>query len=90
MIYSRASYRRRYNKLSAQQQERVDTAISRFSQAIGKPHFHGGLAARAFGRYIEFRAGLDLRILALPEQDDWFLVCVGDHDELRAYCKGNA
>jgi hypothetical protein len=67
----------------------VDAAIRRFSETIGKPHLHQGLAPRAFGRYIEFRAGLDLRILALPEQGDWFLVCVGKHDELRAYCKGN-
>jgi hypothetical protein len=89
MIYSRPSYQRRYKKLSAQQRERVDVAILRFSQTIGKPHEHGGLAPRSFGRFIEFRAGLDLRILALPEHGDWFLVCVGSHDEVRAYSKGN-
>jgi hypothetical protein len=38
---------------------------------------------------LEFRAGLDVRILALPESGDFFLVCVGDHEELRAFVKNN-
>ena len=89
MIYARSSYERRYKKLSPPQQLRVDRAITRFSAAVGQPHQHSGIGLRPFGRYLEFRAGIDLRILALPESGDFFLVCVGDHDTIKAYVKAN-
>ena len=89
MIYTGSGFERRYKKLSRQQQARVDTAIGRFEISIGKPHEHSGMGMRPFGRYVEFRAGLDLRILALAESGDWFLMCVGNHDEIRAYVKNN-
>lgn len=89
MIYSRPGFERRYKKLSAGQQQRVDGAVQRFAASIGNPHGHSGLSMRGFGRYLEFRAGLELRILALPESGDFFLMCVGDHDEIRSYVKNN-
>ena len=89
MIYTRTSFDRRYKKLSPRERARVDSAISRFASVLGRPHEHAGIGVRPFGRYLEFRAGLDLRILALPESGDFFLVCVGDHDSIRAYVKGS-
>ncbi len=89
MIYQRPSFERRYQKLSSQQRARVDVAVQRFEQSVGRPHQQGGLGLRPFGRYLEFRAGLHVRVLALPESGDFFLVCVGDHDEIRAYVRGN-
>ena len=89
MIYVRAGFERRYKKLSPQQRARVDAAVARFEQSVGKPHQHAGIGLRPFGQYLEFRAGLDLRILAIGEGGDWFLMCVGDHDEIRAYVKSN-
>jgi hypothetical protein len=89
VIYQRPSFERRYKKLSPHQRARVDAAIARFQSAVGRPHEHAGIGIRPFGRYLEFRAGLDLRILALPEGGDFFLVCVGNHDEIRAYVKGD-
>ena len=89
MIYRRTSFERRYQKLSVHQRARVDAAIRRFESSVGRPHEHGGLGLRPFGRYLEFRAGLDLRLLVLPEGGDFFLVCVGNHDAVRAYLKGN-
>jgi hypothetical protein len=89
MIYVRAGFERRYKRLSPQQQSRVDSAVLRFQEAVGKPHAHSGIGLRPFGRYLEFRAGLQLRILAIAEAGDWFLVCVGDHDDIRAYVKNN-
>jgi hypothetical protein len=68
----------------------VDAAIAKFQQSLGKPRQHSGLGVRPFGRYLEFRTGLHLRILTIAEGGDWFLVCVGDHDEVRAYIKNNA
>ena len=89
MIYVRAGFVRRYKRLSPLQQSRVDSAVLRFHDAVGKPHAHSGIGLRPFGRYLEFRAGLHLRILTIAETGDWFLVCVGDHDEIRAYVKCN-
>ena len=87
MIYQRPGFGRRYKRLSPQERARVDSAIQRFQDSFGRPHAHGGIGMRPFGRYLEFRAGLDLRILALPESGDFFLVCVGNHNEVRAYIK---
>ena len=84
MIYQRPSFERRYKKLSNSQRAAVDTAIARFESVLGRPHLHGGIGLRPFGRYLEFRAGLSLRVLALPDSGDHFLVCVGNHYEIRA------
>jgi hypothetical protein len=89
MIFHRSGFERRYKELTRQQQARVNAAVRGFEQAIGRPHQHSALPLRPFGRYLEFRAGLDLRILALAEEGDWFLMCVGNHDAIRAYVKGN-
>jgi hypothetical protein len=89
MIYYQPGFARRYQKLSPHQRSRVDYALRRFQDAFGNPHLHAGIGLRPFGRYLEFRAGLDLRILVLAEQGDLFLVCVGSHDEIRAYVRGN-
>lgn len=89
MIYAQPSFERRYKKLNPQIRARVDRAVGHFEESVGRPHQHGGIGLRPFGRYLEFRAGLDVRILALPESGDFFLVCVGDHEEVRAYVKNN-
>ena len=89
MIYERPSFERRYKKLSSQQRARVDAAIAGFAGAVGQPHAHGGIGLRPFGRFLEFRAGLDLRILAVAESGDFFLVCVGSHKEIRTFVKCN-
>ena len=89
MIYTRPGFERRYRKLSAAQQAKVDGAVGRFQEAVGRPHVHSGIGLRPFGRFLEFRAGLDLRILVLPEGGDWFLVCVGGHDDVRGFVRNN-
>lgn len=89
MIYYRPGFERRYKRLSPHHRSRVDKAVIRFQEAVGKPHQHAGIGLRPFGRYLEFRAGLELRILALPESGDFFLMFVGGHDQVRAYVKDN-
>jgi hypothetical protein len=89
MIFREPGFDRRYKKLSPQVQARVDAAVLRFETVVGHPHQHGGIGLRPFGRYLEFRAGLHLRILALPEFGDFFLMCVGNHETIRAYVKQN-
>jgi len=89
MIYHRPGFERRYKKLTPMQRSRVDAAVTRFAEKIGRPHEHSGIGVRGFGRYVEFRAGIDLRILALAESGDFFLMCVGNHNEVRAYLRHN-
>ena len=89
MIYYQPGFERRYKKRTPQQRSRVDAAVARFEEKIGRPHEHSGVSPRGFGRYVEFRAGLELRMLALAEGGDFFLMCVGNHDELRAYVRSN-
>ena len=88
MILTRPSYDRAFGKLSPQQQARVAAAVARLEKSFGRPHLHGGIGLRPFGRYFEFRAGLDLRILFIPFEGDLVLVTVGNHDQIRAFIKG--
>lgn len=38
----------------------VNAAIARLESVFGRPHLHSGIGLRPFGKYFEFRAGLDL------------------------------
>ncbi|PYJ80046.1 MAG: hypothetical protein DME22_24595 [Verrucomicrobia bacterium] len=88
MILTRPSYDRAFKKLSAQQQSRVNHAVGRLEPAFGRPHLHAGIGLRPFGKFFEFRAGLDLRILFVPFAGDLILVTVGNHDHIRRFVKG--
>lgn len=89
MIYTRPRYERALHSLTSQQQAAVNAVVARLGSAFGHPHRHSSLGIRAFGKYFEFRAGLDLRILFLPEGGDLFLCFVGNHNQIRAFIRGN-
>lgn len=89
MIYRLASYDRAFHKLTEAQQAAVQAAIGRAERIFGRPHLHAGSGLRPFGRYLEFRAGLKLRVLFLPQRGDLFLVTVGNHDQVAAYLRSN-
>ncbi len=89
MIYWQPSFTRRYNRLTPQNRARVDAAVARLQDAFGRPHLHAGVGIRPFGRYLELRVGLALRVLFLPESGDLFLMCVGNHEEIRSCVRGN-
>lgn len=89
MICIRPRYERAFHLLTPQQQAAVNAAVARLGSAFGRPHRHSSLGIRAFGRYFEFRAGLDLRILFLPEGGDLFLCFVGNHNQIRAFIREN-
>jgi hypothetical protein len=63
VIFTRPKFDRAYRSLPAQQQAAVKAAIARVEPVFGRPHLHSGIGLRPFGKYFEFRAGLDLRIL---------------------------
>ena len=87
MIYTRPKFDRSFRSLTPPQQSAVKAAIVRLESSFGRPHLHSGIGLRPFGKYFEFRAGLGLRILFLPEGGDLHLCCVGNHDQVRAYIK---
>lgn len=87
MIYSRPKFDRAFRSLSAQQSASVNAAISRLESVFGRPHLHSGIGLRPFGKYFEFRAGLDLRVLFLPEGGDLHLCFVGNHNQVRAFIR---
>jgi hypothetical protein len=89
VIYIRPRYERAFQSLSPRQQSAVNSAVGRLESVFGHPHQHSSLGIRAFGRYFELRAGLDLRILFLPEGGDLFLCFVGNHDQVRSFIRGN-
>jgi hypothetical protein len=86
VIFTRPKFNRAWRSLTAQQQAAV-AAIARVEPAFGRPHLHSGLGLRPFGKYFEFRAGLELRILFLAEGGDLHLCFVGNHNQVRAFIK---
>jgi hypothetical protein len=89
VIYSLPSFDRARRRLSPVQESALGVGLRRLEASFGRPHLHGGLGLRSFGRYFEFRVGLQLRGLFLADSGDIFLVTVGTHDDLRNYLKNN-
>ncbi len=88
-IYQRPAFVRAIKKRPAAEQEQIRQRARRVAEVIGDPHAHSGLGLRPFGRYFEFRLGLQIRCLFLLEGGDMHLVMVGSHDELSAYIRDN-
>ena len=76
MIYTLPSFDRARKQLSAAQASDLAAAVARLGASFGRPHLHAGLGLRPFGRYFEFRVGLRLRALFLPDAGDLFLVTI--------------
>jgi hypothetical protein len=83
------SFERAFRRLTRAQQAAVNAVLRRLPGAFGHPHRHAGLGLRPFGRYFECRAGLGLRVLSLLDEGEFFLVTVGNHDQVRSYIKNN-
>jgi hypothetical protein len=88
-IYQRPAFVRALKKRPAADQEQIRQRARRVAEVIGNPHAHSGLGVRPFGRYFEFRVGLQTRCLFLLDGGDMHLVLVGTHDELSVYIRNN-
>lgn len=70
--------------LSAEEHLRVEAALVRLQHIWGAPHQHTGLSIRSLpGRYLECRAGLDIRIVFRVSFDGLEIVLAGNHDDVR-------
>ena len=75
-------------KLSDEEYARVEEALVRLQNIWGAPHQHTGLSIRSLpGRYLECRAGLDLRIVFRVSFDGLELVLAGNHDDVRRHLR---
>ena len=88
-VFTLPSFDRAFKKLTSQDQAQVREAATQLPAAFGKPHVHAGLGLRGLGPFLEFRAGLKLRVLFRVNRGDAVLVTVGDHDDIRRYVKEN-
>lgn len=88
-IYQRPAFIRALRKLPEATQERARLRARQAAAVFGHPHQHAGIGLRSFGRYFEFRIGLDLRCLFLIEAGDMHLVIVGDHNAIAGYVRNN-
>lgn len=89
MIVVRPAFQRAAKRLSRAQKDAVNAAIERLPAVFGHPHQHSGAGLRPFGRYLELRVGLGLRILFLAEGGDLHLCTVGNHNAVRANMRTN-
>lgn len=70
--------------LSAEEHLRVEAVLVRLQHIWGAPYQHTGLSIRSLpGRYLECRAGLDIRIVFRVSFDGLEIVLAGNHDDVR-------
>jgi hypothetical protein len=62
-IFEKSSFERAFKKLTPDQKAAVRQALIRLPDSVGKPQLHAGLGIRSFGKYLECRAGLKIRVL---------------------------
>ena len=88
-IFTRASYDRAFKKLTGPEKAAINAAVSRLPGCVGRPHTHSGVGIRRVGKYLECRAGLQLRILFYLFEGDIFLATIGNHSDIARYVKEN-
>jgi hypothetical protein len=88
-VFAKPSLTRAFKKLNPQKQAAVTASIAGLPDAVERPHLHSGIGIRPFGRYLECRAGLDLRILFYLLDGDIILATTGNHDAIARYVKDN-
>jgi hypothetical protein len=69
----------------------INQRIMELVQAFGKPHEHAGLGVRRLeGNAFEFRISRGLRVIFLFLKPLTLrMIMVGNHDDVRAWCKEN-
>jgi len=64
----------------------VAASMAQAAEGFGKPHVHAGTGIRRLANNLfECRAGLELRLLFMRDQDALIFVFAGTHDEVQDY-----
>lgn len=79
---------RRLRELSRKERAECLLALCELPEAFGKPHAHAGIGIRKLGKKLfECRAGLAFRFLFLDCPEEFYVLFVGSHDEVRKVLK---
>lgn len=81
-----SSFERAIKRLSSQEKERLKKALEQFNDFLLTGRFPYGLRFKKINKdKYEFRVDLRLRVVVKEEKDVFYLVLVGDHNEIRRY-----
>jgi len=87
-IIALPSFARSAKKLSSTDKDQLVEALEQFNNFIfiGELPFGLGFKKIGQGKY-ELRVGLRLRIVVKAESDTYYLVFIGNHDEVKKYLR---
>ncbi|OIO35015.1 MAG: hypothetical protein AUJ74_07835 [Candidatus Omnitrophica bacterium CG1_02_44_16] len=82
------SFERSLRKLALPQRKQVAESLEAFNLFLLSGEFAPGFGFKKINcdKY-EFRAGLHLRVIVKREEDVFYLVLVGDHDDVKRYLR---
>jgi len=82
------TFERSLKKLGPVEKAQLKESLDQFKDFVYKGVAPTGLGFKKLDHGIyEFRAGLRLRVLVLAEEDSYYLVLTGNHDEIRRYLR---
>lgn len=89
-LFILSSFERSVKSLTAEQKELLGKGLESFNQYLltGQSSYGFRLKKINHDKY-EFRINIRLRIILKKDDDGYYLVLVGDHNEVRRYLRGN-
>jgi len=82
------SFERSLRKLTPAQKKQVTECLEVFNQFLISGHMPYGLGFKKINHdKFEFRVDIRIRIILKVEGNDYYLVLVGNHDDVRKYLK---
>ncbi len=85
-IITLPSFEKSAKKLEHVEKTQLSEALAKFSAFVYRGIAPSGLGFKKIGQDIyEFRVGLKLRIIVTMEQDTYYLVLIGSHNDISRY-----
>ncbi len=83
-----SSFERFFKKLNTKEQDLVRDGLSKFNEFLVSGQFSSGLGFKKINHdKYEFRINIRLRVILKLEGDIFYLVLVGNHDDVRKYLR---
>lgn len=82
------TFQRSLKRLSQLEKAQLEESLDQFKAFVYRGVAPTGLGFKKLDQDIyEFRVGLRLRVLVLAEEDIYYLVLIGSHDEVNRYLR---
>jgi mRNA-degrading endonuclease RelE of RelBE toxin-antitoxin system len=82
------SFERSLKKLTPQEKKQAAESLEAFNGMLVSGHFPAGLGFKKINHdKYELRVSIRIRVVMKSEGDTFYLVLVGNHDEVRRYLK---